>query len=86
LSEFLRSIRTTEAKFSHCPEPEIVSWVQDIKVGTGIGEDPDRSGNQCALTHGHSPVIASMNGNDPMAVEDRLGDPVVLGNLIGFSA
>ena len=81
-----RSIRITESEFSHRPEPEVVSWIQHVEVGTGVREDPDRSGNQRTLADGHNLVIPPMNGDDPIAIEDWLGDPVVLGNLIGLSA
>ena len=82
----LRSIRAVETEFSHRPEPEVVPWIQHVEVGAGVREDPNRPGNQRTLAYGHNLVIPPMNGDDPMAFEDRLGDPVALGNLIGLSA
>jgi hypothetical protein len=81
----VRSVRTAESEFSHRPEPEVVSWIQHVKVGTGVREDPDCSGNQRTLAYRHNLVIPSMNGDDPIAIEDWLGDPIALWNLIGLS-
>ena len=78
----MRSVRTAESEFSHRPEPEVVSWIQHVEVGTGVREDPDCSGNQRTLAYRHNLVLQPMNGDDPIAIADWFDDTEALWSLI----
>ena len=54
-------------------------------MGPRVVEDPYGSVNEAALADWHHLVVAAVNHDDPLTLEDGLGDPVMLRDLVGLA-
>lgn len=75
-----------EADLPEGPLPEFVPGIDHIEMRPRVVKDPGRPLQVFALTDRYHLVIATVNGDDAVAIEDRLSHSVVLGYLVRLAS